>query len=556
MQRCWLLLVVGAISVSVGWAGAAEPGTVRPYASLEKLDPRARAAWIEEMLRRLDEANGVVLAPDAVAKQHARFREVLAPFADNTTNWRESVEFFDSELALSQRAAMEHLTRRYRMTAYRVVRTDRGAFDARRKSLEQVMAGWRNSDSPADEQYKVIRWLAAATPSADDGELGHLPPLPEFVVGGRLTASATTPEPAALPDAGLPFPTTSPQPIRSIPDVRPARFLADRIAASVDLNAVRPAAFHTPVSVDLPVEIARRAMAPAQIAMQPSFETMGFAAVLRPAPAASSARDAWRQPSSVAGVTRPYSTASPHVASRATSPSPSRSGDPFAFARTSVDRLTMVSRAGQSRDSDEGRGSRFTQSIPDSSASSAMARNTPAYGGYSEPYSGDLSEPDSASEDAPPALELASTPSRGTAPAATAVAKGGESRGASTPNLEELAARIRGNNVALRTLAARIYEERSWDAKSLGSILDQLAPLVARKDDLKLIRDLVPATQRQRVGELETGSELIADLGSKIARARNQVKQGEFRGSIGQRKAELDQLDQLSRKLAGLVFAE
>jgi hypothetical protein len=127
---------------------------------------------------------------------------------------------------------------------------------------------------------------------------------------------------------------------------------------------------------------------------------------------------------------------------------------------------------------------------------------------------------------------------------------------ASSLNVEELSARIRGNNVALRKLAAQLYEDRNWDVQSLTAILDQLAPLVARKDDLKLMRELVPPQQRDRVGNLESGSDLISDLGSKIARARSQVQQDESRGSVAERKHLLEQLEQLSRRLAGLVFTD
>jgi hypothetical protein len=122
-------------------------------------------------------------------------------------------------------------------------------------------------------------------------------------------------------------------------------------------------------------------------------------------------------------------------------------------------------------------------------------------------------------------------------------------------NLDELAARIKGNNMALHRLAARLDENDTWNAKSLTSILDELTPLVARKDDLKLIRQCISPQLQARLGKLESGSELISDLGSKIARVRTQVEEGQFQGTNAERKAELKQLKQLSRKLASLVFS-
>jgi len=549
MQRNWLLLLILGVLLVVP-AGAGEPASGDPLAPLEKMNTPARQAWVETMLARLDEANRVVLAPEAVTKQHARFEQSLRGFVENRADWRAQVASFEEELVLSQRAAIEHLTRRYRLEAYQQFRNDRAGFEQCRLILERLMTAWRRSASPRAEQHKLIAWLDAATQRSVEGKLASLPPLPDFRAGRAAVASAP---PAALPEVDLGLPSVSRGPGVPLAGPRPARWLADRIGVTAGPELSRPAAFHTAPDVELPLAVHASSPRPNHVALIPSFEPVGFAASLRPTMVASSSRTTWRRPASVAVVTRPMSSLRPSVASRSASPSPASSGDPLAFARTRVDRLTMVSTFGRTARPDNATtlGSGTPGRTTAGSAALARAGSAPADSYQTgRVASGSLSGDSLASFD-PRRSSLGEFPKKN-----ASGPRLGESAAAGAPNMDELAARIRGNNVALRKLAAQLYEDRRWDAKSLSAILDQLTPLVERKDDLKLVCELIPPQHRDRVGDLESGSDLISDLGTKIARARTQIEQGDFPGSSGERKAELDQLDRLSQKLASLVFTD
>lgn len=535
MHRYLPLLIVWAFSLPAAPIGAGEQAAAQPYDRLDRMDAAARAAWVESMLSRLDEANGVVLASEAVAKQRERHKTMLRAFVENRADWRTHVASFEEELVVSQRAAIEHLTRRYRLKAYQNFRTDREGFEKRRLLLERVLAAWQNSDAPRAEQHKLVDWLQRATQSPLDRDLGTALAVPQFEPR-RAFAAAPSPH-TGLPEIAMPLPSASHSSGEPAPNPRPAAFLADRMAASSGSFIARPAGFHAVPEVDLPLAYRGSEPRPNHVTLVPSFEQNRFAAVLGPGMVASaSPQTPWRHPSSVAAVTRPSYGTQPPMTSRSSPLARGRSGDPLAFARVKVDRLAM---GGETSSSNP------IRPVTAALEPAASARDVSGINAASDRR---RETPRSSLTETPEVSLAALDRHASTAP--------DKSAGLSTPNLEELTARIRGNNVALRKLAAQLYEDRSWNAKSLGVILDQLAPLVQRKDDLKLMRELIPLDQRGLVGDLESGSDLISELGTKISRARGQAQKGEFQGTRGDRKAELDRLDRLSERLSGLVFRD
>ena len=552
------LLTLATFSLCAMQVGASDLSSFGSDTSLAEMDIAARRDWVGDMLARLDEANRVVLADEAVKKQHARFEKTLAPFVEDRDGWLSQVAMFKKELVLSQRAAIEHLTRRYRLDAYRIFRTDRDAFETRRATLEGLLKGWRNAKSPVDEQYKVVRWLSDATHRTNDSNLAQLPPLPIFE---GSPASSLTPrrlaqsEPARLtrmptagsslvPDVLIPEASPSPQSVSTadhddLSDPQPAQFLSSHNRSRFDWDEVRPAVFEERAKVELTPGARQAKPRPLHAFMVPSLEKDSFLASLKPANAARTSRSSWRQPSSIASVTRPMSQmARPRLATREMTPMTSRTRDPLAFARTKVDRLTMVSttRRGLSSDNmgtlSSGTPNPATFGFAQQRSASVEPNKPATENNHQNPLSTDDEK-----------IEIAnsSSPDRIT-------------RSQVVPNLDELASRIRGNNVAMQKLAAQLYEERDWDVRSLTTFYDQLAPLVARKEDLKLIRGLIPPQQRQQVGDLESGSDLISDLGSKIAKARSAAAKTGRSSSTTTDEKELEQLDYLSKKLANLVF--
>ncbi|NLE36675.1 MAG: hypothetical protein GX621_01465, partial [Pirellulaceae bacterium] len=185
-------------------AVVASPVSAMDQARLDQLDVQARKAWVATRLQWLDDANRAVLAPEAVEKQHARFEQALDDFVQDRAGWREVVEQFEQELALSQRAAVEHLTRRYRIEAYQTFRGDRPQYEERRQRLAELVAASRNSASPDGERHKVVAWLLAATESTTGGDDHRLPPLPHFDGGAADAAPpaiAESQQPKPMPTA-------------------------------------------------------------------------------------------------------------------------------------------------------------------------------------------------------------------------------------------------------------------------------------------------------------------------------------------------------------------
>ncbi|MBN1590600.1 MAG: hypothetical protein JW888_13885 [Pirellulales bacterium] len=547
MQRYWLFLLIAMVlSLPGGRAAAREPASVSGYGSLEKMDIAARTAWVTTMLGRLDAANRVVLDPAAVAKQHARFEQMLDAFVKGLPTGQTQVQRFEEELALSQRAAIEHLTRRYRIDSYDVFRNNRSQYEQRLVLLERLIGRKRISGVALAQQHKIIDWLVVATEPSTDRRADRLPPLPIFADDQRARpierSIARTGSPAMKPSARTTLPkvelTSASAPrlaARPPLGLHPADFLASRARASTGENVVQPPVLHTSPKVELPLGVHRSTPRPHHVAMRPSLEPVGFAASNKLAMAASSSSSFWRRAPSVAGVTRPISKPGPLIENRS-APTSHRSSDPLAFARTKIDRLAMAS---PRRSPTEAQSRSAATSVPSSPPRPSEVSSTGSLDGSSlvsvalgNPSGMNLMSRMRLSDDSDEPDELP------------------------LPNADELVARIRGNNMALRKLAAELYEDRNWDANSLARILDELTPLVSRVDDLRLIRELIPPQQRDQIGNLELGSDLISDLGTKIARARSQVEESRSHGGLDEHRAELKLLDQLSQKLARLVFNE
>ena len=120
----------------------------------------------------------------AVARQHARLDKAIQPFVEGSSDWQRRVEFFNRELELAERAAVDHLARRFRMTLYRTFRLDRPEYDRRRATLMQLVKQWKAAGSPADQQHKLVDWLVLATDrSARHARRGSVAAVAEFRVG-------------------------------------------------------------------------------------------------------------------------------------------------------------------------------------------------------------------------------------------------------------------------------------------------------------------------------------------------------------------------------------
>jgi hypothetical protein len=119
-------------------------------------------------------------------------------------------------------------------------------------------------------------------------------------------------------------------------------------------------------------------------------------------------------------------------------------------------------------------------------------------------------------------------------------------------NIEELDARIAGSNLGFRTLENDLDEKGNWDAARLEPLAERLKVLVVRHGDLALFRDLLSAEKRSSVARLEGPRSAISELGARISEARKAAQGEDFTGTETQRRAELERLEALSRRLADL----
>jgi hypothetical protein len=120
-------------------------------------------------------------------------------------------------------------------------------------------------------------------------------------------------------------------------------------------------------------------------------------------------------------------------------------------------------------------------------------------------------------------------------------------------NVEELAARIAGVNLTLRTIEAELNEKHDWDADRLDGILNRLDILVLRQRDLALFRDLITPDEQSKAGQIELPRQAISAMAARIADVRTRLRSSETVKADAATEATLKHLDELSDRLVSLV---
>jgi hypothetical protein len=115
-------------------------------------------------------------------------------------------------------------------------------------------------------------------------------------------------------------------------------------------------------------------------------------------------------------------------------------------------------------------------------------------------------------------------------------------------DVNELAVRVRGHNLALKELISNLRDETDWPAERLSGALAELTDLADRRAQLTLYRDVVPVEEQKQAGDLASLDAAIALLGAKIFASREQLIQ-----SDGESSEKVAELNDLSRKLAQLA---
>jgi hypothetical protein len=116
-------------------------------------------------------------------------------------------------------------------------------------------------------------------------------------------------------------------------------------------------------------------------------------------------------------------------------------------------------------------------------------------------------------------------------------------------DLDELAVRVRGYNLALKEFTGNLQDEKVWTTGRLADVLDELSDLAERRAQLMLYRDLISGDEQKQVSELMSLDTPVALLGAKIFATREQLSQATEDGD----PAAIAALNELSRKLALLA---
>ena len=120
-------------------------------------------------------------------------------------------------------------------------------------------------------------------------------------------------------------------------------------------------------------------------------------------------------------------------------------------------------------------------------------------------------------------------------------------------NLNELAARVAGYNLALRGVEAELAAKGTWNADRLAPLAARLQFLASRRRDLELIRGLLPDAEQAVLVQAEPLRAAVAQLARRIVEARSRTAGADFPGDPSDRDAELKVLEALSTTLAEIV---
>jgi hypothetical protein len=556
-----LLLASPARGACVAGRPAEDPsGWQTPLEGYSRLSPAAQQDWIRDLLDRLDRANRVVLAPDEAAAEQARHAllrgggwmphpPTAGRVAGGGTIPHSGLLQLLRQTDQREKAAIERLARRFRMRVYDTFRLQRGEYTRRRAAWDHALATWEAAGRPFDQQPRLIDWLEAATRNCTRGSVAPLPDPPSFEPLGEVpqpvSPVASPPQPNPPGDGGyvrVPYPPIAPgwrtpgepaggqtQPSGPVLPPTAATMLRDQPSVgalperSPPVPPQQPSARRQPsgpTAADKPSPLPVRRSAELPLIWEPS--TPADIPPIQPAPpgiaalvVGDGARRAAGSLSKIGG--QPAAHLPP---SGGEVPLPSAA---YAFRRIPPSEVTTAasSRVGQPP----------SRSLPIGGATPTPAR----VGGPAalEPKSHGVPAAISQVEDSSRRVLPGTRPHR--------------------VNLDELATRIAGANLALQALEAELDKDDPWNARRLAPLVDRLGILVLRRNDLALFQGLIWPPERARVGHLSSPQAAISRLAARIFEARTHASGPNFIGSQPERRAELRELDELSRQLAEMA---
>jgi hypothetical protein len=526
--------------------------TLRSVAAMSAPDQHA---WLRRLEARLDWAARLTLAPEEADRQRARVAAVLR---QETASWPDLVELVRL-LDQREKAAIARLVRQYRAQVNETFGQQRPALVERQEAWYRVWALWEAAGSPPDQQDRLMTWLYAAIRNSMKDSIKPLPADPRFdaspalATRGPVVPARPSPRKPASPRVDLtPVPTRVPDPIVAI---------ARRAAQTMPRGFPERARYRMATATGR-IPPARVPLCSIQVHREPASEIAAEVAMIgltsRPALP--------RKPAPLLPSTEPAMVSGTAVARANGSPASGQLRAAFRplFERPAPD-LPRPRVEGPENDDGVPRSAPplvlRTHDAPaplPSPEVEPMPRQSPRHDLIALlPKSVPLAPRTAGALREAPGTLLASPkgerPRAGASPTDAAGHGEDAAGGRVTVNIEQLAARIEGNNLALRTLEADLEARHDWSADQLEGVLNRADMLVLRQRDLTLFRDLITPEEQDRVGRIESPQQLFTQLGTRIAEIRRQVAGSDFLGTDAERQAEVRRLRSLSERLAELT---
>ncbi len=533
------------------------------------------ASDLYALLYRLNWANHVVLSPEESDAQRELYSKLLERAAEGKPPESATVDRLKEALDRREQQAIDRLVREYRTRTYRAFRLKREELKRRREIAEDLLSRYQKAGQPAAARNQIIQWLFKAATNSTPGHVAPLPELPDL--GSASLAEIERRQPSESGDSR-----------QSREDAEPR---TDTAAANRQTPARQPASDEPPApesnvvaaKQDGPLpRIIRGARASTPSAAKPApHDRRAGVNSLQPKrrenvpsqPGPSDARRTARTFSRSPLETPAESVASPPPPSAAEP----RHGDGLVDSlqrldgvvkkHRLVDRLVPKKQTAAPRGSNDLVGAlrNLDVQLKKHGLPEKALRGAPAPAKPPRSLTGALRHLEGVVEQVVPPLaavpEEASRPrepaprgesSQPTTDTPTGSGDEPEPQPADRPriNLNELAARIAGSNLAVTRLHNEVGQLEPGDVDGLDELVGQFRKLAERRDDLTLYWNLLSPSQRTMVEPLQPVDPLVSSLGAEVFKSRRFVAGDRFRGTPAERQAALDRLDRVSQVLA------
>ncbi len=555
------LSLILMLCVSLAEPAKEEDPSVRAQATLRrvaKLPTEQQRMWLRVVKQRYDWSVLLTMKPEEGKREQERIAQILM---QKTVGWAALVDLL-RQLDQREKLAISRLVRQYRTQVYETFGKQQQELIDRQEAWYRIWSSWEKAGSPPEQQDQLMDWLADAIKLSVRDTLGVLPPDPKFGDDIPLLSEALVKQlskPPVKPSKPPPSPPPSRRPEFDLPP--PPDLLArgplllrvpdgrrSEISKSASSDAIVPRHMESPSSpafeiVLLPIAVPEIRKFASQVLPDPRQLTA--APPLHPplvvrAPMVT----AVLPPESVATAEAPASNRVSKPQESATDRRPAELPQSHDVAIPDRAIVTVPPAAVPTQ-----------PNVPNISSDA-----TPELSGNPRPPREDLvatlprnlSQSSLPHDQNRPSTRIVTRVERRPLPANVPSAESDPEDQHAHVNVEELAARISGINLSLRTLEGELNEKKDYGADQLDNLLNRLDILVLRQKDLALFRDLIAPQQQTKVGKIDSSRQAVSNMGTRISDLRSKVRDNETLPAV-ERTATLKHLDDLSDRLATMT---